>query len=152
MPTFEIAEREAQPAAVVRGNVPMDQLPDFFGSAFTAVMAELASQGVAPAGPPFGFYPSAPGDVVELCAGFPVTAAIEPAGEVEAMELPAGRVATGVHVGPYDTLEVTYRDLVAWMAQEGLAPGSAMWENYVTDPDTAPPEEWRTEIVLPIKG
>ncbi len=150
MPTFEIVELDAQAAAVVRGKVPMDELPDFFGRAFGAVMGLLQAQSVSPTGPAFGFYPSMPGDVVEVCAGFPVAVRLEPAGEVEPMELPAGRAVTTTHVGPYDTLEQTYHELLAWMAEQGLTPAKAMWESYLSDPGLEPPEEWRTEIVWPI--
>ncbi len=150
MLTCQIVALTAQPAVVVRGKVPMGELTDFFGRAFGTTMEFLQKQGVGPSGPPFGFYPSAPGDTVEVCAGFPVAMPLEPSGEVEMMELPGGRAATATHVGPYDTLEQTYHALTAWMADEGVAPATAMWESYVSDPALEPPEHWRTEIVWPI--
>ncbi len=152
MPEFEIVSLEAQPALVVSDTVPFDELPDFFGRAFTAVMAQIAASGAAPAGPPFGYYPSTPTDTVEISAGMPVAAPIETSGEVEAIELPAGRAVRGIHVGPYDTLGQTYGELQAWMIGEGLVPAAAMWENYLSDPDDEPPEEWQTEIVWPVQG
>jgi len=150
MSTFEIVGLDAQPAVVVRGRVPMNELPDFFGRAFGAVMESMQAQGVSPTGPPFGFYPSAPTDVVDVRAGFPVAAPLEPSGEVEVMELPGGRAVTTTHVGPYDTLEQTYNELLAWMAGQGVKPATAMWESYLSDPAVEPPEQWRTEIVWPI--
>ncbi len=150
MSACEIVELTAQPAVVVRGEVPMDELPGFFGSAFGTVMEFLQEQGVSPTGPPFGFYPSTPDDVVEVRAGFPVAAPLEPSGKVEALELPSGRAVTTTHVGPYDALEQTYQALLAWMAGQGVRPAIAMWESYLSDPALEPPERWRTKIVWPI--
>ena len=150
MVAFEIVERDAQAAAVVRGRVPLGELPDFFGRAYGAVMEALSAQGVSPTGPPFGFYPSQPGEVVEVHAGFPVAGPVETSGEVVAMELPAGRVVTTVHVGPYDTLDSTYTELQSWMTEQRIKPAAQMWEIYVSDPAVEPPDQWRTEIVWPI--
>ena len=39
------------------------------------------------------------------------------------------------------------------MEQNGLAPGGAPWEYYVTDPAAHPdPADWRTEIFWPVAG
>jgi hypothetical protein len=48
----------------VRGAVPYDGLPDFFGRAFQAAAEAAAAGGAAVVGPPFGFYPVMPGDTV----------------------------------------------------------------------------------------
>ncbi len=146
----EIVELGPQPAAVVHGTVPVQEMPEFFGQAFGSVMAFLGAQGASPVGPPFGFYPSPPGEVIEVYAGFPVAAPLPSAGEVEMMELPGGRAATATHVGPYDTLEQTYHDLLAWMTDQGVKPAPAMWESYLSDPGLEPPEQWRTNIIWPI--
>ncbi|MDH3753178.1 MAG: GyrI-like domain-containing protein [Acidimicrobiia bacterium] len=151
MLSCELVELEPQPAAVVRATVPFDGLPEFFGQAFTAVMEHLGGQGVSPVGPPFGFYPAKPRDVVEVRAGFPVATPVVTGGEVESMVLPGGRAVTTTHVGSYDTLEQTYAELQAWMSENDVVPGQAVWESYVSDPTTAPPEEWCTEIVWPVE-
>lgn len=150
MLTCEIVSLDTQPAAVVRGRLPMDELPDFFGRAFGAVIETLTAQGVSPSGPPFGFYPSPPGEVVEVQAGFPIAAPLEPTGEVEVIELPGGRAVTTMHVGPYDALDHTYHELMAWMTSQAVTPATAMWESYLSDPGLEPPDQWRTEIVWPI--
>ncbi len=150
MLAVEIVRLAPQPAVVVRGRVPMGELTGFFGRAFGATMEFLQKQGAGPIGPPFGFYPSAPGEMVEVHAGFPVAAPLEPSGDVEMMELPGGRAVTATHIGPYDTLEQTYHELQAWMADQGVVPRVAMWESYLSDPALEPPEQWRTEIFWPL--
>ena len=84
-------------------------------------------------------------------AGFPVAAAITASGDVVASRLPAGQVVEAVHVGPYDTLEQTYREVEAWIAEQGLRGTDVMWESYLSDPGAEPdPATWRTLVCGPV--
>ena len=138
MTTFTVETIAAQPAAAIRAEVPMAELPGVFDRAFPEVMRAVGVQGVPITGPPFGFYPRMPGDTVAVLVGFPVAGPISADGEVEPFELPGGRVVTGTHVGPYDGLAQTYEELVAWSQAEGLTLAEGMWETYVSDPSAEP--------------
>ncbi len=127
MTTFEIDEVQSQHAAVVRGHVRGDELSDFFGRAFGVVYEALIAQGIEAAGPPVAYYPAMPDEVFDVEAGFPTAGAVEPVGDVVPLVLPHGRVARGVHIGPYDTLTETYDELFAWLAEQGESPGEQMW-------------------------
>lgn len=151
MSDFSLVERAPQPTAVVRATIPVSEIPSFLGHAYETVLRVLASQGIAPSGEPFTYYPAAPTATVELEAGFPVAAAPHPEGEVVTGELPGGMVATGTHVGPYDKMADTYNLLMAWIAEQGFAPAEGMWEIYQTDPQREPdPTKWRTQIFWPV--
>ena len=136
---------------MVRDTVPVSDLPDFFGRAFGAVAAAAAGQDIELVGEPFAFFASAPTDVVEVAAGFRVSAAFEPSGDVAPMELPGGRAVTAVHVGTYDSMDETYKDIHRWMAAQRLTPAGHMWESYLSDPSTGPdPSTWRTRVIWPV--
>jgi len=61
--------------------------------------------------------------------------------------LPAGRVARLVHVGGYDGLGESWGRLGAWIAEQNLAPGTVIWEVYVTEPNPdMDPADLRTEL------
>lgn len=151
MTEFEIVQTEQRPAAVMRGRHPVAELPAFFGTAFTTVMRAVTAQGIAPAGPPFGYYPEMPGAVVSVVAGVPVTRAVVADGDVEPFVLPACRAVTGVHVGSFDALELTYGQLEAWAARHGVTLAGGPWEEYLSDPEREPdPATWRTRVVWPI--
>ena len=153
MSVFELVELVPRPAAVVRATMAVSELPSFFGRALGAVAAAAAGQGLELLGEPFAFYPGAPTDVVEVAAGFPVSSAVEPADDVVPLELPGGRAATTIHVGPYDSMDKTYAAMHTWMAGRGLTPADHMWEVYLSDPSTEPdPSTWRTQIVWPVNG
>lgn len=151
MPTFSVETIDPQPAAVVRAEVPMQELRAVFDRGFHAVMRVAEAQGVTVSGPPFGFYPRMPTDTVEVVVGFPVSADVTPDGDVGPFELPGGRVITGIHVGPYEGLEATYRELTEWAAAEGHTLADHMWESYLSDPLAEPdPATWQTRITWPM--
>jgi len=72
------------------------------------------------------------------------------AGHLSALSgvLPAGRAAEAMHVGPYDTLSQTYDEVMRWVQEHGMHPGTDMWEYYLSDPSTEPdPASWRTRVL-----
>ena len=151
-PEIKSAELQEQPTAVLRETVPMDALRQFFDRAYSSVMSAVQQQHVQLAGPPFALYRGMPTDVVDVEAGFPL-AAPYPGGDggVTAGMLPAGRALEAMHVGPYETLPETYNAVMARMQEDGLTPGNAMWEYYLTDPAAEPdPATWKTLIVWPV--
>jgi effector-binding domain-containing protein len=151
MTTFTVENVDPRPAAVVRAEVPMAELREVFDRGFTDVMHAVQSQGVAIAGPPFGYYPRMPGETVAVLVGFPVAHAITADGDVEPFELPGGPAVTGTHVGPYEALAQTYEQLMSWTADAGLTLAEGMWESYLSDPGVEPdPNTWRTLIVWPL--
>ena len=151
MTKFTIETIDRQPAAAVHAEVPMEQLRTVFDRGFVEVMRVAKAQGLTITGPPFGLYPRTPTDTVEVAVGFPVSAIATPDGDVTPFELPGGRVVTGIHVGPYESLEESYRELTEWAAAEGYALADHMWESYLTDPAAEPnPATWQTVITWPL--
>lgn len=148
----QIREMEAVPVATLRETVRMEDLPGFFDRAYHAVMAALTRQGVLPVGPPVGIYFGMPSETVDVAAGFPVAAPIEPEGDVGVTMLPAGRVVEVTHRGSYDEMGRTYQRLTEWMQAQDVTPRGVMWETYETEPDLADPSNMRTLITWPITG
>ena len=66
-----------------------------------------------------------------------------PAGPVRST-LPAGRVATTVHRGPYEALDTAHRAIRQWCAAAGQSPAGPRWEIY--GPHRADPAELFVEI------
>ena len=149
-PAMEIRELDPVHTAAVRETVAESAMPATLGRIFGLVMAALEKQGVASSGPPFTWYHSF-GDRIDMEAGFPVEAPIEPEGEVRPGELPTGPALFALHVGPYDALADTYRLMEDRMAELGRAPAGGPFECYLTDPDTTAQAGWRTELYQPLQ-
>ena len=153
MTEIRMTDHAVQQTAVVREQLPMNQLPEFFHRAFTAAMAQAQAQGVHVTGPPFGKYYGTPGETVDVEAGFPVSGPISAADTVVAGILPAGPVVEAMHVGPYDALAATYGEVERWIDERGLRPAGVMWESYLSDPGVQPdPATWQTLICVPLEA
>lgn len=150
MPDFALKDLEPQTAAAIHAEVPAAEIRNVFDRGFPELMRVVQSSGAQMLGAPFGYYPRMPSDTIVVVVGIPIDRAIAAEGEVEPFTLPGGQAVVGTHIGPYDGLADTYRELTEWAQREGIALGPVVWETYVTDPTTAPPSEWRTEILWPV--
>lgn len=148
----EIRELHPREAAIVRLAVPPDDLPKAVPEALAEVAQAMATAGVELAGPPYTRYVEWGPDGVIAEIGFPVLRPAPRIGRVGPGRLPGGRVASIVHVGPYETLADTYGRLERRLAELGHGDLGPMWECYWSDPDSEPdPATWRTEILTPIE-
>jgi effector-binding domain-containing protein len=131
--------------------VPMAELTDFFGRAYTITGAEIEKQGVEQAGPPIATYHGIPTNTIDITAGFPISQPITPANGTVVATLPGGPAIETIHTGTYDSMAGTYNELMAWMDEQHIKVPEDMWEEYLVGPDTeADPAKWQTRIVVPL--
>ncbi len=91
-----------------------------------------------------------PPDQLRSFAGFIGDPAAEPG--LESMEMPAGRWAIAVHVGPYSGLGHAWMQAYQSLPEKGFEPAAApCWEVYIDDCDVTAPDVMRTELWLPIR-
>jgi effector-binding domain-containing protein len=89
-------------------------------------------------------------DDLDVELGFPVARSLPDKGEIEAGEIPAGRVATCLFIGPYSEMEPAYEALFEWMEENGYEGTGVSYELYLNDPREAAPAQ--TQIVFPLKS
>ena len=141
-------------AATVRLTCPADKVSATLASIFPEVMGVVQAQGAAMSGPPFSRYHEIDKarNTIDLEAGIPLKAPIQPSGRVRPCELPAGKAAMTWHVGSYHELQKSYDRLAAWMKEQKLDARGGFWEIYWTDPGLEPdPGAWRTQIFWPVE-
>lgn len=146
----ELRSLPAQTVAAVRGVVAQGDVLDWYAGAMEEIDSALA--GAAILGPAGGHYANAlfTGGEGEALVYRP--AADPPqVGRVEPVTLAAAEVATTVHYGPHDDIDVTYSLLGAWVVDQALAVDGPVHERYLVTPaDTADSARWRTEIGWPV--
>lgn len=145
---IEIRERTPQPAAVVRGHVPVDGIAEFIAGAFGEVATLLEREHGDVAGPPFARYHRT-ADGFDVEAGFPAAGPFVPEGRVELDELPGGQAATILYRGAYSGLAPAYDEVMRWLADHGDEPAGDPWESYLDGPEVAEP---RTLISVPCRS
>lgn len=149
--TPEIAQTCAQPTAIIRITVPRNEIQHAMGPGYQELMATIAAQGIAPAGPWYTHHLRTDPEVFDFELGVPIAAPIAPAGRVVAGELPAATVVRAVYQGGYEGLAGAWGELEAWVAAQGHATGPSFWERYIAGPESGPdPAGWRTELNRPL--
>ena len=107
--------------------------------------------GEAPSGAPFvAYYNMDMGDL-DIEVGFPTNKPLSGKDEVKPGEMPAGRYAMTMHVGPYNEIDPAYNALRAWMAKKGYEAAGTAYEMYLNHPSHTPPAALQTQILFPLK-
>jgi effector-binding domain-containing protein len=153
-----LRESTTQLTAAVRVLRTMEDLPAAFGEYLPKVGEATGRAGLVMAGAPYARYHGM-GEQIDVEIGVPVVGpdgALPPlddvrGGDVGLTVLPHARVAVTMHVGPYEGLGATWRELEAWLREHSLETAGAGWESYVDDPDEVPAESLRTELVIPVR-
>ncbi len=148
---FTTRQLDAQPILGIRTSAGKDELAQTMGPLFQEIHGYIRQNGHAPAGKPLAIYYSM-GEAIDHECAVPVASSIAGTERIRVGALPAGKVATVTHVGPYEGLPQTWSALSEWMQSQGLAPAGAPWEVYVTNPAAEPDlSQWRTDIFFPVR-
>jgi effector-binding domain-containing protein len=131
----------------------MSEIGRSIGEAYGKLFEYLGRTGEFPAGPPFCLYHDEEykeeGADVEACV--PTAQLLPGEGEVKSSELPGGKMASTLHMGPFDRIGEAYRDLMLWITEQGYSPAAPCREVYLVGPEqTDDPGEYRTEILCPV--
>ncbi|MBU4178851.1 MAG: GyrI-like domain-containing protein, partial [Actinobacteria bacterium] len=72
-------------------------------------------------------------------------------GNVKGYELSGAKVASTLHMGPYEQIGGTYQELMLWISEQGYRPSVPCREVYLVGPEQSDdPAEYRTEVQCPI--
>ncbi len=148
----ELKDQPAQPVLSVRTKSSVDQLPKLFGRVYGAIMEYLGAMHEQPAGPPFAAYYNLDMQNLDIEVGFPVAKRLSGKGEIQAGEIPAGKSASCLYVGPYADCGPVYEAVNKFIVEKGYAPTGVSYEYFLNDPSATPHEEPQTLIVLPVKN
>jgi len=151
----EMIQTEPMTVAYVTIHGSFDQIPQTYGLLY----GWIAQHGLTPTGMPGTAYLTDPSsvpedqNVYEVWAPFSGDAAEAgpDASGVGVKRIESMLVAKTMHIGPYDTLAETYGLLVGWIAGQSHEICGPAMEFYYSDPAVTRPEEYETEIWLPVK-
>jgi effector-binding domain-containing protein len=149
----QITRTAAQSTAVIHLTIPRREIQTVMGPAYGELMAAVAAQGIATAGPWFSHHLRMVPDIFDFEVGVPVKSPISAAGRVTPGRLPAVKVARTVYHGGYEGLGTAWGEFEAWIAAAGHTAAPELWECYVKGPESGPdPAGWRTELNRPLAG
>jgi hypothetical protein len=116
--------------AVVKVDVPMAEIPQAERAARAALAAAKPSLDAGPLGDAFTLWRRPVNGRMSMEPGVVVARDFAPVGEVVPSELPAGRTAHLLLVGPYAGIPAGWQTLFAWCAAERLALAGVNWQVY----------------------
>jgi effector-binding domain-containing protein len=150
--TPQVTRTAAQDTAIIRLTIPRAEIRNVMGPGLSELMAALAAQGIAPAGPWFSHHLQMDPEVFDFEISVPVSKPIVAAGRVKPSRLPAVKVARTVYHGGYEGLGSAWGEFNAWLEAHGHKPAADLWECYLAGPESGPdPSQWRTELNRPLK-
>jgi len=144
---YDVRIREVLETRVRALRKQVTSFPEEIPSLLRSLLEEIESSGEVCAGPPIILYHDEefnPGKV-DLEVAWPVMNS-----SLANKTLPAVRAAACMHVGPYDGLEHAYEAVFAWVNQNGYRAVPPYREISYNDPQTTPPEQLVTEIIIPV--
>jgi effector-binding domain-containing protein len=146
-----ITQSVEQQTAVIHLTVPRAEMRHVMQPGLRELMATLAAQGIAPAGPWFSHHLRLDPDTFDFEISVPVASTAAPAGRVRPSRLPSVRIARTVYRGPYEGLGQAWDEFFDWIKTNGHAPAGNIWECYLAGPESnADPADWRTEFNCPL--
>lgn len=145
---IEVVEQEAVNALAVRTRCPVNDLPKAIGEGYGLIMGYLGELGKYPSDAPYVAYFNMDMQDLDIEMGFPVAEEIEGKGTVVKSQVPAGRYAACMYKGPYSDIGAAYDAVMLWLEENSLQYSGIAYEFYLNDPDSVPPEELLTKIMI----
>ena len=126
---YEIELKHSEPTctAVVRSRVRPEELPQFVPAACGEVWSFIRSASLPRPGRHLALYLDAQGSVE---VGAEVSEPFVGNDRVHCSQLPAGRVVTATHFGPYARLSEAHAAIRTWCAERGHRCSVVSWEIY----------------------
>jgi effector-binding domain-containing protein len=124
---IETTQSERILTAVIRSRVPAKELPRFVPAACGEVWSFIRSSGLPRPGRHIALYLDAQGSIE---VGAEVSEPFAGNDRIHCSELPAGRVVTTVHFGPYGRLGEAHSAIREWCAKHGHRCSGVSWEIY----------------------
>lgn len=147
----ELEQQPAQKALSIRTRAAVSDLPQVVGQAYGSIMQYLSETGENPSGAPFVAYYNMDMQDLDIEAGFPVLKALPGKDKVRLSEVPAGKYAACMHIGPYSKVEFAYNALTKWVDENGHTPTGVSYEFYLNDPAVTPEDQLQTRIMYQLR-
>lgn len=137
-----------------------DGIPAAMEAGFGTLMQIAQKHRIRFAGAPRAIYRAYGPEGVQFTLAVPVAGRVgSDLGEARIGTLPEAKTLRFMHTGPYDGLMKTYGAITSWMVDHKYMKAESdwdrympMWEEYLNDPTTTPPDELITYIHLPLTG
>jgi flavin reductase (DIM6/NTAB) family NADH-FMN oxidoreductase RutF/effector-binding domain-containing protein len=145
-----LIDKPAQPTLTIRYQEAAGNIQQIIGQALFAIARYAGELGVDPAGAPFVAYHGMNGYNMDVEIGFTFEQKIKGKDNIQTNEIPGGKYASCIHIGPYDQLGRARAALNQWMLKNGYNGTGVSYEFYLNNPQRIPPDKLETQIIFPL--
>ena len=148
---MEIKDMKEKLALMIKKNTSIQNMPSVLGTCFGEIIQYVKEIGAKEPIESFVIYHNMEMSNLEIDIGFTVPDKLPDKGHIKMSSIRAGKYATALHEGPYDTLTNTYNELTAFVQEKGFEVENWVYEVYLNNPMDNPEEPPRTVIYFPLK-
>ena len=148
---MEIKDMKEKLALMIRKVTPVQNMPYVLGTCYGEIIQYVNEIGAKEPIESFVIYHNMDMSNLEIDVGFTVPERIPDKGHIKMSAIRAGKYATALHEGPYETLENTYNELSTFVNEKGYEVENWVYEVYLNNPMDNPDEPSRTMIYFPLK-
>lgn len=145
-----LIEQKVQPALTICYQETMKNIQQIIGQAIFAINQYANKLGVKPSGAPYVVYHGLNKQNINMEIGIPFAKKIKGKDNIKESEIPGGKYASCIHVGPYNQLGAARAVLNQWMLENDYDSAGVSYEFYLNDPQKTPPDKLKTQILFPI--
>ena len=148
---MEIKDMKEKLALMIRKITSIQNMPSVLGVCYGEIIEYVQEIGAKEPIEGFVIYHNMDMSNLEIDIGFTVPDKLPDKGHIKMSSIRAGKYATALHEGPYDTLTNTYNELTAFVQEKGFEVENWVYEVYLNNPMDNPEEPPRTVIYFPLK-
>ena len=148
---MEIKDMKEKLALMLRKITSIQNMPSVLGESYREIIQYVKEIGAKEPIESFVIYHNMDMSNLEIDVGFTVPEKLPDKGPIKMSSIRAGKYATALHEGPYDTLTDTYNELTAFVKEKEFEVEDWVYEVYLNNPMDNPDEPPRTMIYFPLK-
>jgi effector-binding domain-containing protein/uncharacterized protein YndB with AHSA1/START domain len=140
-------------SVTMKDECPMNKLSSKMMEMYPELMNFLNKNNLDISGPPFALYHESDkeGYTILQC-GLPIKSKVEGNDNISFLEIVPTKTIMASHFGHYNTVNITYKNILEYIKSNELEITGVPWEMYITDPMQEPDQsKWETKVYFPIK-
>ena len=148
---MEIKDMKEKLALIIRKITSVQNMPSVLGACYGEIMQYVEEIGAKEPIESFVIYHNMDMSNLEIDVGFTVSETLPDNGHTKMSSTPAGKYATALHEGPYDTMTEIYNELTAFVKKKEFEVEDWVYKVYLNNPMDNPDDPPRTMIYFPLK-
>jgi effector-binding domain-containing protein len=148
---MEIKDMKEKLTLMIRKITSIQDMPSVLGACYREIIKYVQEIEAKEPIESFVIYYNMDMSNLEIDVGFTVSEKLPDKGQIKMSSIRAGKYATALHEGPYDTLTDTYNELTAFVKEKEYEVEDWVYEVYLNNPMDNPDEPPRTKIYFPLK-